>query len=136
MPTYDYACRLCAHAFEHFQGLSEPLLVTCPACGRSGLERKIGAGIGVVFKGSGFYETDYKRAGSKNGGKSGGGEDASGGGTGAGASSGGGDGATTTPAAGKGEQAGPGGKDSKGGKAADGGPGAASSKRGRTPKAS
>jgi len=62
MPTYDYVCDACAHAFEHFQGISEPRLLKCPACGRRKLRRLIGTGAGVVFKGSGFYETDYKRA--------------------------------------------------------------------------
>ena len=61
MPTYDYVCDKCAHAFEHFQGITEPLLERCPACGKRTLRRLIGAGAGVVFKGSGFYETDYKR---------------------------------------------------------------------------
>lgn len=63
MPTYDYACKRCGHTFEAFQSLSEKLLKKCPACGKQGLERLFGTGIGVVFKGSGFYETDYKRAG-------------------------------------------------------------------------
>ncbi len=67
MPTYDYACRACGHTFEEFQGISEPLLRKCPACRRLELERLIGSGAGIVFKGSGFYETDYKRAGSKDG---------------------------------------------------------------------
>jgi len=61
MPTYDYVCKLCEHAFEHFQGIHEPLLRKCPSCGRRGLQRLIGSGAGIVFKGSGFYETDYKR---------------------------------------------------------------------------
>lgn len=63
MPTYDYVCAACAHAFEYFQSLSDKLLRNCPACGKRKLERQFGTGIGVVFKGSGFYETDYKRAG-------------------------------------------------------------------------
>jgi putative FmdB family regulatory protein len=63
MPTYDYVCKLCQHAFEHFQGIHEPLLRKCPSCGRRSLQRLIGAGAGIVFKGSGFYETDYKRSG-------------------------------------------------------------------------
>ncbi|MFT7464370.1 MAG: putative FmdB family regulatory protein [Pseudohongiellaceae bacterium] len=66
MPTYDYACRLCKHTFEHFQGISDPLKRKCPKCGRMGLDRLFGTGIGVVFKGSGFYETDYKRAPKKD----------------------------------------------------------------------
>jgi len=61
MPTYDYVCRFCDHEFEHFQGIHDPLLRKCPECGRHGLKRQFGVGAGVVFKGSGFYETDYKR---------------------------------------------------------------------------
>jgi len=62
VPTYDYACRSCGHTFEAFQGITEGKLRKCPECGRLKLERLIGAGAGIVFKGSGFYETDYKRA--------------------------------------------------------------------------
>lgn len=69
MPTYDYACGACGHTFEHFQSISDKLLRTCPECGKRRLERLFGTGIGVVFKGSGFYETDYKRK--SDGGKSG-----------------------------------------------------------------
>jgi putative FmdB family regulatory protein len=64
MPTYDYVCKTCEHGFEHFQGIHEPLLRKCPSCGRRSLQRLIGAGAGVLFRGSGFYETDYKRSGS------------------------------------------------------------------------
>jgi putative FmdB family regulatory protein len=63
MPTYDYVCKHCGHAFEHFQPMSEAMLVKCPKCGQATLERLIGAGAGFLFKGSGFYQTDYKRAG-------------------------------------------------------------------------
>jgi len=63
VPTYDYACKRCGHTFEHFQSISDKLLRTCPECKRRSLERLFGTGIGVVFKGSGFYETDYKRKG-------------------------------------------------------------------------
>lgn len=63
MPTYDYVCKFCEAAFEHFQGINDALLKKCPECGRRGLERQFGIGAGVVFKGSGFYETDYKRKG-------------------------------------------------------------------------
>jgi len=62
MPTYDYECRFCEHRFEHFQGLNDAKLRKCPECGRNGLNRLFGIGAGVVFKGSGFYETDYKRS--------------------------------------------------------------------------
>jgi putative FmdB family regulatory protein len=61
MPTYDYVCKFCEHAFEYFQGIHDALLKKCPECSRRGLERQFGTGAGVVFKGSGFYETDYKR---------------------------------------------------------------------------
>jgi len=61
MPTYDYVCRACGHRFEHYQSMQDPVLRKCPECGRLRLERLIGAGAGVLFKGSGFYETDYKR---------------------------------------------------------------------------
>ena len=61
MPTYDYVCRACGHRFEHFQSMQEPALRKCPECRKPRLERLIGAGAGILFKGSGFYETDYKR---------------------------------------------------------------------------
>ncbi len=60
MPTYDYRCTSCNHAFEHFQSMSSPLLKKCPKCAKSKLERLIGAGAGLLFKGSGFYITDYR----------------------------------------------------------------------------
>jgi len=62
MPTYDYRCDACGHRFEAFQSMSEAALEACPACGKPKLRRLIGAGAGIIFKGSGFYETDYKRA--------------------------------------------------------------------------
>ena len=61
MPTYDYVCRACEHRFEHFQSMQEAPLRKCPECGKPRLQRLIGAGAGILFKGSGFYETDYKR---------------------------------------------------------------------------
>ena len=60
MPTYDYECENCDHAFELFQTISEPLKRKCPECGKLKLKRLIGAGAAVVFKGSGFYQTDYR----------------------------------------------------------------------------
>ena len=60
MPTYDYVCAACGHALEVFQSMSEAPKKKCPACGRSKLERRIGAGAGFLFKGSGFYLTDYR----------------------------------------------------------------------------
>jgi len=60
MPTYDYRCTACEHEFEHFQSMNSPTLRRCPACNRLKLQRLIGAGAAVVFKGSGFYQTDYR----------------------------------------------------------------------------
>jgi putative FmdB family regulatory protein len=62
MPTYDYRCEACGHAFEQFQNITEKKRRKCPDCGKSALVRLFGAGVGVIFRGSGFYETDYKRA--------------------------------------------------------------------------
>lgn len=61
MPTYEYECQACGHAFEALQSITEPKLTRCPKCKKNKLARLIGAGSGVIFKGSGFYETDYKR---------------------------------------------------------------------------
>jgi putative FmdB family regulatory protein len=60
MPTYDYHCTACKHEFEEFQAMSAKTLRKCPRCGKNTLERKIGIGAGVLFKGGGFYETDYR----------------------------------------------------------------------------
>lgn len=60
MPTYDYRCNSCDHAFEAFQMMSAKPLTTCPECNTDALERLIGTGAGLIFKGSGFYETDYR----------------------------------------------------------------------------
>ncbi len=59
MPTYDYECSACGHAFEAFHGMSAEPLSKCPECGGK-LRRLIGTGAGVLFKGSGFYQTDYR----------------------------------------------------------------------------
>lgn len=61
MPTYEYSCELCGHQLEIFQSMNDERLVTCPACSKDGLKRLIGRGAGIIFKGTGFYETDYKR---------------------------------------------------------------------------
>lgn len=61
MPTYDYECSSCGHTFEALQSMNEPKLEKCPACGKKKLHRLIGSGSGVIFKGTGFYETDYKK---------------------------------------------------------------------------
>lgn len=63
MPTYRYECQACGHGFELFQSMSDKLKRKCPSCGKPRLDRLIGAGAGVIFKGSGFYQTDYKNAG-------------------------------------------------------------------------
>ena len=60
MPTYDYLCDACGHKFEHFQSISDKLLKKCPKCKKSKLRRLFGTGGAVVFKGSGFYQTDYR----------------------------------------------------------------------------
>lgn len=61
MPTYEYECTACGHGFEALQSMTEPKLTKCPKCGKAKLQRLIGSGAGMIFKGSGFYETDYKR---------------------------------------------------------------------------
>ncbi len=63
MPTYGYRCPTCSHEYEKLQKISDSTRVKCPRCGKRG-ERLISGGAGIIFKGSGFYETDYKRAGS------------------------------------------------------------------------
>jgi putative FmdB family regulatory protein len=63
MPTYDYVCSACGHRFEEFQSMTSKPLRSCPECKKPALERLIGAGAGVIFKGSGFYQTDYKGSG-------------------------------------------------------------------------
>ncbi len=60
MPTYDYECDGCGHEFELFQSISEPKKRKCPKCNKLKLRRLFGTGAAVVFKGSGFYETDYR----------------------------------------------------------------------------
>ncbi|MFG0245229.1 MAG: FmdB family zinc ribbon protein [Phycisphaerales bacterium JB052] len=60
MPTYDYQCNACGHEFELFQSMSEGVKKKCPECGKLKLERLIGTGAALIFKGSGFYETDYR----------------------------------------------------------------------------
>lgn len=62
MPTYEYECRKCGHEFEFFQNITADPLKKCPRC-RGQLRRKIGSGAGLIFKGSGFYITDYRSEG-------------------------------------------------------------------------
>jgi len=67
MPTYDYLCESCGHAFEKFQSITAKPSKKCPNCGKMKLNRLIGSGAGVIFKGSGFYETDYRSDSYKSG---------------------------------------------------------------------
>lgn len=66
MPTYDYECESCGHRFEVFQSMSDDPVKSCPKCGK-GVRRLIGGGLGVIFKGSGFYVTDNRRSGNGSG---------------------------------------------------------------------
>ncbi len=71
MPTYDYVCEKCGHEFEAFQSMNDPRLTKCPVKGcRGKVTRRIGSGAGFVFKGSGFYITDYRSEGYKAAAKS------------------------------------------------------------------
>ena len=67
MPTYEYCCDACGHEMEAFQSITAEPLRKCPACGKSKLKRLIGTGAGVVFKGSGFWQTDYRSESYKKG---------------------------------------------------------------------
>ena len=60
MPTYEYKCNACEHHFEAFQSITEDPVRVCPVCGKEKVERLISAGAGLLFKGSGFYITDYR----------------------------------------------------------------------------
>jgi putative FmdB family regulatory protein len=71
MPTYEYACPKCGHEFEQFQSMRDEPLKKCPKCKKAGVKRLVGGGAGLIFKGTGFYITDYKK---KSGGGEGGGE--------------------------------------------------------------
>ena len=62
MPTYDYVCKECGYTFEEFQSMSSAFLTVCPSCGKPALKRLMASGAGMIFKGSGFYSTDYKKA--------------------------------------------------------------------------
>lgn len=61
MPTYTYECRKCGHTFDIFHSISATPRVKCEECG-GGAKRLMGTGAGIIFKGSGFYETDYKKS--------------------------------------------------------------------------
>ena len=60
MPTYDYVCDACGHTFELFQSMTDSVKRTCPQCRKRKLRRLIGTGGAIMFKGSGFYQTDYR----------------------------------------------------------------------------
>jgi putative FmdB family regulatory protein len=67
MPTYEYICQKCGKTFEMFQSMKDAPLKTC-TCGKKGrIKRLVGRGAGIIFKGSGFYETDYKRSPARSG---------------------------------------------------------------------
>jgi putative FmdB family regulatory protein len=65
MPTYDYECDACGHTFELFQNINDSVKRKCPECKKSKLKRLFGSGAAIVFKGSGFYQTDYRSEGYK-----------------------------------------------------------------------
>lgn len=65
MPTYEYKCKKCHESFEYFQSMKDAKLTVCPKC-KGELERLIGSGSPPIFKGSGFYETDYKKTSAKS----------------------------------------------------------------------
>ena len=60
MPTYTYECPKCQHTLDLFHAMTKSPRVKCPACGHAQMKRLLGSGAGIIFKGSGFYETDYK----------------------------------------------------------------------------
>jgi len=65
MPTYEYECGACEHRFEKYQSMTEKAIKKCPKCGKAKAIRVISGGAGVLFKGSGFYQTDYRSKGYK-----------------------------------------------------------------------
>lgn len=75
MPTYDYVCDACGHSFEEFQSMTAETLEKCPECKKKKLRRLIGGGAAIIFKGSGFYETDYRSESYKEGAKASAGDD-------------------------------------------------------------
>ena len=62
MPTYEYKCKECGHEFEEFQSMKDDPLSVCPNCGKPALKRLMGGGAGMLFKGTGYYQTDYKKS--------------------------------------------------------------------------
>ncbi len=63
MPTYGYKCEACGHEFEQFQPITAKPIRKCPQCGKTQVKRLLGTGAGIIFKGSGFYQTDYRSDG-------------------------------------------------------------------------
>jgi len=61
MPTYEYACPKCGRHFDLFQSMRDDPIKRCPKCGKLGVKRLVGGGAGLIFKGTGFYITDYKK---------------------------------------------------------------------------
>jgi putative FmdB family regulatory protein len=70
MPTYDYKCEACGHTFEKFQSITAAPIRKCPQCGKNKVKRLLGTGGALIFKGSGFYITDYRSEGYKSAAKS------------------------------------------------------------------
>src|SRR5712675_3508074 len=70
MPTYEYVCEACGHKFDEFQSMKDEALKTCPQCHKDELRRLFGTGAAILFKGSGFYETDYRSESYKKAAKS------------------------------------------------------------------
>ena len=66
MPTYDYQCDNCGHTFEAFQSMKDDPLTVCPECNQPRLRRLISGGVGIIFKGSGFYVNDNKKSSSSS----------------------------------------------------------------------
>lgn len=85
MPTYEYECSACGHRFEKFQSMTAPAVKKCPECGKNKVQKLISSGAGLIFKGSGFYITDYRDSGYTEKAKA---DSAAGGGSGDGKSSG------------------------------------------------
>jgi putative FmdB family regulatory protein len=69
MPTYEYRCEACGHEFERFQPMTAASTRTCPVCHKRKVKRLLSTGAGLIFKGSGFYATDYRSASYKEGAK-------------------------------------------------------------------
>ncbi len=65
MPTYDYKCTKCGYTFEAFHGMNDKAVEKCPKCGKK-VKRLISSGAGIIFKGSGFYATDYRKGSGKH----------------------------------------------------------------------